>query len=275
MPLFDGNMAVHQRKGVTFLTFPALDSLDFIVNAFSTRIGGVSKDEFSSMNLSFGRGDSDENVSENYRRMCAAIGVGEDSLTFSAQDHHTFIRQVTVSDKGVGYSRPRDIDSVDGIVTNARGVTLVTHYADCVPIYFVDPVKKAIGLSHAGWRGTVAGIAKKTVRAMGTEFSCEPKDLLCAIGPSICAACYEVDEGCAGEFYKLGGISHDKCVHKKDGKYFADLWETNRQLLISAGVPGENISVSALCTRENSGELFSHRASAGKRGGLAAFLALR
>lgn len=275
MALKDGNMTVNNKNGVTYLTFPAYDKMDFIKHCFSTKLGGVSQGIFESMNLSFSRGDSDDNVRENYRRICAAIGSDYKNTVFSAQDHHTFVRQVTVDDIGIGIWREKDMPSVDGLITNQPNILLVTHYADCVPLYFVDPVKRAIGLSHAGWRGTAGKIAMVTIERMTECYGTNPQDLICAIGPSIGKCCYEVDRECMLNFDALDEIDKQTCIFpKENGKYHLDLWEVNRQLMIAAGVKAENITVSNLCTRCNHDTLFSHRATKGQRGGLAAFLSL-
>ena len=177
-------MNFHRAGAVEYLTFPALEALPLIRHAFSTRSGGVSPGVFSSMNLSFGRGDPDENVRENYRRFCRAAGFDPESLVLSAQDHHTVVRAVTRADRGRGITRERGWQGVDGLMTDEPGVTLVTHYADCVPLYFVDPVKRVVALSHAGWRGTVAQMAAVTVGAMERTYGCRAEDLVAAIGPS-------------------------------------------------------------------------------------------
>lgn len=275
MALTDGNMTVNNKNGVTYLTFPAYDKMDFIKHCFSTKLGGVSEGIFESMNLSFGRGDSDDNVRENYKRICAAIGSDYKNTVFSAQDHHTFVRQVTKDDIGIGIWRKKDIQSVDGLITNEPNILLVTHYADCVPLYFVDPVKRAIGLSHAGWRGTAGKIAMVTIERMTECYGTDPQDLICAIGPSIGKCCYEVDKECMLNFDALEEIDKQTCIFPKENeKYHLDLWEVNRQLMMAAGVKEENIAVSNLCTRCNHDTLFSHRATKGQRGGLAAFLEL-
>lgn len=270
------NWKINEKRGVEYLTFPFLERFPFAVHAFSTRVGGVSRGEFSSMNLCFGRGDPDENVRENYRRFCAAAGFDAASLVLSAQDHRTFVRRVGKNDRGVGIWKPRDRESVDGLITNEPGVTLVTGYADCVPLYFVDARKRACGLSHAGWRGTAAGMGAATVRAMEREFGSRPEDLFILIGPSIGPCCFEVDSPVRDAFAALK-VPDPSSLFTDDGngKYHVDLWEANRRVLISAGVPEENIRISGLCTKCNGNLLFSHRASGEKRGGLAAFLALR
>ena len=198
-------MTLHNGD-VPFLTYNRLSEIPFLRHAFSTRLGGVSEGEFTSMNLSFGRGDSDENVIENYKRICKAVGFDYDSLTASAQVHETVVRKVTAENRGVGIYKPKDMLSVDALVTNDPQVTLVTYYADCTPVFFVDIKQKAMGLAHAGWRGTVGEISKKVVESMQREFSTNPADLVCAIGPVIGKCCYEVSEDCAEHFMNLFGV---------------------------------------------------------------------
>ncbi|HIY28758.1 MAG TPA: peptidoglycan editing factor PgeF [Firmicutes bacterium] len=271
-----GQMEYQEKNGVGFLTFPQLAQFSWLRQAFSTRKGGVSTGEFSTMNLSFGRGDSRENVEENYRRFCTAVGFSPDSLTASAQDHHTVVRRVGQGDWGVGIWRPKDRESVDGLCTDEPGVTLVTYYADCVPLYFVDPEHRAIGLAHAGWRGTVAQMGREMLRRMEEEFGTRPCEVYAAIGPSIGPCCYEVDEPVAREFLALTHLHPEDFVEEKSGgKYQLNLWECNRQVLAAAGVPESHITVGGVCTQCHQELLFSHRATAGKRGGMAAFLEIR
>ncbi|CZT55453.1 Laccase domain protein YfiH [Eubacteriaceae bacterium CHKCI005] len=276
MSLQDSNMMVKQKDGVVTLHFPMLEEVEGISHAFSTRLGGVSQGIFSSMNLSFGRGDSDENVRENYRRICAANGFDPEGLVASDQDHHTNIRIVTAEDKGKGIWRPKDYQSVDAVVTQEPGITLVTYYADCVPLFFVDPVKRVVALAHAGWRGTVGRIGEVTVRKMEEAFGCRPQDLLAAVGPSIGPCCYEVDEPVYQQFAALNLKDGARWMPESGGgKYKLDLWNINRQILSDAGVMPEHIQMAELCTCCNPDQLFSHRASHGQRGGMAAFLQIR
>lgn len=269
-------MKLNNKNEVPYLTYKALDEIPFIKHCFSTRLGGVSEGEFESMNLSFGRGDSDENVRENYRRLCQSAGFEFDSLTASAQDHHTFVRKVGVNERGIGIYKPRDMQSVDALTTNERGVTLVTYYADCTPIFFVDIKNKAIALAHAGWRGTAGKIAEEVVNTMKDSYGTDPSELVCAVGPAISKCCYEVDESCCQHFKAMDDLSTESFIFSKDGgKYMLDLLEVNRQILIKSGVRNENITISDLCTCCNSELLWSHRATKGKRGGMAAFMCLR
>lgn len=145
---------------VPFLEYPMLRKTGLVYHGFSTRLGGVSEGCYASMNLSFDRGDDPEAVRENFRRIGNAIGVNVEDMVMSKQTHTTNVRVVTEEDRGKGVVKERDYTDVDGLVTDVRGICLVTSYADCVPLYFVDPVRNAIGLSHSGWRGTVGKIGK-------------------------------------------------------------------------------------------------------------------
>lgn len=271
------NMNVKENKGVTYLTYPALDALPGIVHGFSTRLGGVSQGVCASMNLSFTRGDDEGAVRENYRRIADAIGFETENIVTSDQTHTTNVRVVTEGDRGNGITRPRPYTDVDGMITNVPDLVLATFYADCVPLYFADPVKRAVGLSHSGWRGTAGKIGAVTVKRMEEEYGCNPLDIYAAIGPSICQDCYEVSEDVILEFESAFDEKHWKQLfyRKENGKYQLNLWEANRIILIEAGVPAEHISMPNICTCCNPDFLFSHRASKGKRGNLAAFLGLK
>lgn len=269
-------MELQENRGVSFLTFPQLSRFAWLNHAFSTRLGGVSTGVFSSMNLNFNRGDPDENVLENYRRFCDSAGFSFDSLVASAQDHHTEIRRVTAKDAGIGITKPRDRSSVDGLITDDPGVTLVTYYADCVPLYFVDPVHHAIGLAHAGWRGTVAGMAGKMVQEMHRHFQTDPHTVVAAVGPSIGKCCYEVDAPVAEQVLALRGIGSGECLEAAgEGKFMLDLWNLNRKILLGAGVPDSQIFVGGVCTKCHADLLFSHRVMGVQRGGLAAFMSIK
>ena len=270
-------LQICQTEGVVYLSYPSLEKTGMVRHGFSTRLGGVSEGVYASMNLSFSRGDKEAAVQENYRRIARAIGFDWESVVTSDQTHTANVRVVTNRDKGCGLTKPRPYQDVDGMITNELGITLATFYADCVPLYLLDPVKKAIGLSHSGWKGTVGKIGKATVQAMEREYGTNPEDLIVAIGPSICQDCYEVSEDVIEQFQKAFPREQwDGLFYRKEnGKYQLDLWEANRQIFLEARVKPENISMPNLCTCCNPQFLFSHRASKGKRGNLAAFLALK
>lgn len=275
MKINSKTMTLNENKGVPFLTYNRLSQIDFIRHAFSTKHGGVSTDEWTSMNFAFSRGDKPENVIENYKIFSNAVGFDYNSLVTSSQDHNTYVRPVTKNECGIGIWREKDMLSVDALITNEPNVTLVTHYADCTPLFFVDTVGKAIGLAHAGWRGTVGRIGEEVIKKMTSLYGTNPKDVVVAIGPAISKCCYEVDKDCAENFYNLKDLDNSKFIFpKNEVKYMIDLLETNRQIVMKAGVKEENIVLSDLCTKCNSDLLWSHRATNGHRGTMCAFMCI-
>lgn len=263
-----------RNEGVPFLTFPELSELPQFHHAFSTRLGGISKGYLASMNLGFGRGDDEKTVLQNYQIFCHATGFPIESLVLTAQDHHTNIRRVGRKDRGAGILFPKPWQSVDGLITNDPGVTLCVFGADCVPILIVDPISHAIGVCHAGWRGTVGKIAAKTVFSMQREFGSLPQNLQAFIGPSIGPCCFEVDEPVEREFAALKTLGPETLIEKKpNGKYYIDLWETNARILKEAGVL--KVTIGGLCTKCHPELVWSHRASGGKRGGMCGMLMIR
>ena len=276
MEFHSKTMTLNNADSVPYLTYNSLSEIKFINHAFTTRLGGVSEGEFTSMNTAFNRNDDPNRVTENYKRICGSAGFEFESLVASAQDHHTYVRAVTSKEKGIGIYRPRDLESVDALITNEPGVTLVTYYADCTPLFFVDVKNRAIGLAHACWRGTVGRIGEKVIEKMTALYGTDPKNVTCAVGPAISVCCYEVDEPCAANFLALTDLDTDKFVFEKGGgKYMLNLLEANKQILMAAGVQEKNITLSDLCTNCNSGLLWSHRATKGHRGTMSALLCIR
>ena len=268
-------MSINRLGDVVTVSFPSFDVTGIVRHAFSTRFGGVSDGIYKSMNLSFSLGDNKENVYENYRRFAKSIDVDCDKLVFSAQTHKTDIRIVGPEDWGKGIIRDRDYTDIDALITNIPGVPLCTHYADCVPIYFLDPVKKVIAMAHAGWRGTAAQIALKTVEKMESDFDCNPKDILAGIAPSIGRCCFEVDDPVMDQMKLIEGINLDPTyTDKGNGKYMLDLKEVNKAILLKAGLSENNITVCDICTCCQSDAFHSHRATSGKRGSLAGIIEL-
>ncbi|MBP3677090.1 MAG: peptidoglycan editing factor PgeF [Agathobacter sp.] len=258
------------------LHYPLLNELDIVEHCFTTRLGGVSGGVCASLNLSFSRGDDPKAVMENYRRVAETFSKMVDDFVCTDQTHTTNVLRVGKAEKGYGVTREKPYTDVDGLITNEPGVILSTFYADCVPLYFVDPVNKAIGLSHSGWRGTVGRMGQKTLEAMRDAFGTKPEDVYAAIGPSICQECYEISEDVAMHFYEeFQGRGDEILINKGNGKYQLDLWKTNEIVLLEAGILPEHLAVTNICTCCNSEVLFSHRASHGKRGNLAAFLMLK
>lgn len=261
---------------VPLLRFPVLEETGVVEHCFTTRLGGVSEGIYTSMNLGFTRGDKEEAVQENYGRIAQCMGASKDAFVCSDQTHTTYVKKATKEDAGCGVTRPKTYQDVDGLITNVPGLVLSTFFADCVPLYFVDPVHRAIGMSHSGWRGTVGRMGRATILAMGQEYGTKPEDLICAIGPSICKDCYEVSEDVAEAFAAEFKGQEEKILEAKgNGKYQLDLWKANEIVLLEAGVKKSHLAVTNLCTCCNPELLFSHRASHGKRGNLGAFLRLK
>lgn len=268
---------INQKNRVCYLTFPALEQTGMVSHAFSTRIGGVSEGIFSTMNFGFTRGDNPAHVLENYQRMANVLDVDMEKMVLSYQTHTTNVRRVTEEDLGKGVVYPRDYRDVDGLITDIPGVTLVTFYADCVPLYLLDPVHCAIGLSHSGWRGTVHRMGKATLDEMEKAFGTNASDVIACIGPSICQDCFEVGAEVVEEFATTFAPEHHKELfyRKENGKYQLNLWRANEIIFAERGVKPENIHTTDICTRCNPDFLFSHRAVGKDRGNLSAFLCLK
>ncbi len=269
---------IHENNGVSYITFPKLDQYEAnLIHGFSTRLGGVSKEHLSTMNLSFHREDDPDAVMENHRRFAKALGYDEKNLVFSDQVHLTNFYKVTKSDCGKGIIRESDIKDIDGLVTDEPNVPLITFYADCVPLFFYDPEKKVIAMAHSGWRGTVERIGAKMVRFMETEYGCKRENIVCAIAPSICQKCYEVSEDVAACFLEVFGDSYgDSLLYvKENGKYQLNLHTACKVTLLEAGITETHLDVTDLCTCCNPEFFFSHRASHGKRGNLAGVMMMK
>ncbi len=292
--LVQRNFTLENGEVLEYLSFPVLEQIDNIQHVFSTRIGGVSQGDFSTLNFSFVRGDDKDCVLENYKRIGQVFDSRVGQFVATDQTHTTNIRVVTEGDAGKGVVQLRDYSDVDGLITKEKGLILSCFFADCVPLFFVDKTKNVIGLAHSGWRGTVNGMGACMVKRMQEEFGCKPEDILAGIGPSICQECYEVSEEVAIQFKE--GFWSEQCIDmycceaydsgiypskeilvagKASGKYQLDLWLANMAVLRSAGIPLANISITDLCTCCNAPYLFSHRATGGKRGNLGAFMMLK
>ena len=258
-------------NGVPFLSYPMLEETGIVNHGFSTRLGGVSKGCWATMNISTTRGDDPEDVRENQRRIAGAIGVQPEDMTFTNQTHTTNVAVVKARDRG------KRFQETDGMITDVPGICLVTFYADCVPLYFVDPVKKAIGLSHSGWRGTVGKIGKVTIELMQKTYGSDPEDIIAAIGPSICRDCYEVSGDVIQQFRENFDEAYwpELFYKKENGKYQLDLWRANERIFTEAGIREDHIAVTNVCTHCNPDILFSHRTTGDKRGNVSAFLALK
>ena len=267
-------MKINRHGELQYITFDNISAAGFVNHAFSTRLGGVSRGRFSSLNLGLNRGDEREHVLENYRRLAEAVGFDWRNVVFSNQVHGISVHRAAGADRGNGILRESTIKDTDAFVTDAENVVLQTFHADCVPVFLVDPVRRAVGLVHAGWLGTLYEIASVTLRRMTAEFGTDPADVAAAIGPSIGPESFEVDADVADRFRGELPFSSEFTV-SKDGKFLIDLWAVNRRSLENAGVAPHNIEEARLCTYERPDMFYSHRLSGTERGTMAAFIEIK
>lgn len=266
-----------KTNDVEYIQFNKLAKENKIIHGFSTRLGGLSEGHLSSMNLSYNRGDDAEKVTKNHHLFASAVGYNYKDLVFTDQVHDCLIYDVKEKDKGKGVMRESDIKNIDGLITNTRNIPLIAFFADCVPLFFFDPVKNVIGIAHSGWKGTVLKIGSKMIMRMIEDYNCRPKEIICAIGPSICQSCYEVDLDVANQFKSAYSDKQYKqmVINIENNKVILDLHKANVFNLTDSGVLIKNIDVTDLCTCCNHEFLFSHRKTNGLRGNLAGVIMLK
>jgi YfiH family protein len=240
---------------------------------FTLRTGGTSDEPFASLNLGLHVGDDREKVVANRQLLSRRLGMPFAAWTCADQVHGTNVCRVTAAHRGAGRENLADsLPAADGLHTNEAGILLASFYADCVPLFFLDPGNRAIGLAHAGWRGTVAGIGREMIKSFARHYGSKPHDLLVAIGPSIRGCCYEVDERIIAEVRTSAESWQQAATPQANGKYLLNLAELNRLILLEAGVSGERIALSRYCTSCRTDMFFSHRKEAGKTGRMASFI---
>jgi len=261
-----------QNIKIGALEYSTADCLEGSVHCFSTRLGGVSTEHLSSLNLGVHRGDDPENVLKNYNILGNAVGFAKEQTVFTMQRHTDLIRVVDEANCGEGLFR--DVPEVcDGLITDRPGVALVTFAADCTPILLFDPVRKAIGAVHAGWRGTALGIAAKAVDTMVREFGCIRENIQAAIGPCIGKCCFETDWDVPQAMLDALGPKALTAITQKGEKYFVDNKFCNALWLQRAGVGGLDISPD--CTMCRPDRYWSHRVTHGERGIQAGIIMLK
>lgn len=251
------------------------DCREDIIFGFSTRKGGVSEGVYESMNLSLTLPDDPKNVMRNYELWSESLGVDVHRLVIGGQTHTNNVVRVDETHCGEGLLKERMKD-VDGLVTNVPGVALVTHHADCTPVYLYDPKHRAIGMIHAGWRGTVQEIAGVAVRKMTREYGSDPKDMLAMIGPCISKAYFECDQDVVDAIQKMSVDAMEFVDYDEEAqKYHVSIADVNRRVLETSGIPSNRIDMRNRCTYGNPELYFSHRRDGLNRGGHAALLMLR
>jgi purine-nucleoside/S-methyl-5'-thioadenosine phosphorylase / adenosine deaminase len=254
-----------QEGGIVFYQPEAMARFSGLRQAVATRHGGVSPAPFDSLNLGASVGDDRANVGENLLRLHQALDLDARSTVDARQAQAGEVALVAESERGAR------IPDVDALITNVRGIPLMLRFADCVPILLYDPVHRAIGLAHAGWRGTVAKVAVHTVRAMADAFDTEPGDLYACVGPSIGPCCYQIGADVVAQVDKAFPEPNDVLIRRNGSLYF-DLWNANARLLRELGV-GE-VEVAAICTADHTEDFYSWRRENARTGRFAAVMSL-
>ena len=263
-----------EEKRIGGLPLRVSPLLEPVPHCFTTRQGGVSRGIFSSLDLSLGLGDDPDLVRENYRRVCLALGADPAGLVLTRQVHRDGVRRVTREDWGKGLDRDRDYEA-DGLITDVPGTTLAAFGADCLTLLLYDPVHRAAGAVHAGWRGTALGIAARAVEAMAQSYGTDPARLRAALGPCIGPCCFETGPEVPEAMETALGLSARPYSRPLgNGKYKVDLRGLNRLWLERAGVEAGGVDASEECTMCLPRLYWSHRYTQGKRGIQAALITL-
>jgi polyphenol oxidase len=253
-----------KQNNLELAKFENLNKFNDIEHFVTTRHGGVSSGTYESFNLNLDDIDANENVLENRSRLAKSIGLNLKDFVFPHQVHGTQVVTINEVHRGKGaFSNDDVFDNTDGFVTNVPRLCIITKAADCVPIVFFDPIKKAIGVAHAGWKGTALKIPAVLVDKMKKEYGTNPNDLIVGIGPSGGPCCYEVGEDVIAEVSKKFEI--EKVIKCIDDKTVFDMWEANKITLLESGVKPENIEISEICTITQNNKFFSARKGDGGR----------
>ncbi len=264
-----------QKEALLYYCADSFTRSGGVAHGFSTKLGGVSQGALAGLNLGRSRGDDPALVAENHRRFSQAIGTNPDQMVFCRQIHSDIVKVVTEKDALTHLYDANNLEA-DALVTNCPNLTLAVFYADCIPILLYDPKQKVIGAVHSGWRGTSMGIVQKAVAAMQTQFGSDPAYILAAIGPGICANCFEThqDVPTAMEAYLGRDLIAPFVAELGAGKYAVDLKGILVQQLLSQGLSSQHISLSPLCTACHLEEFWSHRKLGDQRGNQAAMIQL-
>ena len=249
----------------------------YVVHIVTTRSGGISESPCRALNFGFITEDAPAAVINNRIRLCQSLRVNPRSLTTGEQVHESRVAVVREADKGSGaLDLPSRLPRTDAMITNLPRAPLMVLIADCTAVGLYDPVQRVIGMAHAGWRGTAAGIARKTVEQMTSIFGSDPEDMLAGISPSIGPCCYEVGRDVISSFEESFPEAGDHFFldHKRD-KARLDLWQANRWQLVEAGVRNSNIEIAGKCTSCHTDMFYSHRAEKGRTGRFGALIMLR
>ncbi len=255
---------------------PSFKNSGLVSHGFSTRLGGAGNEPYDTLNLAFHVGDSPEVVIYNRKILCQAIGAKIDDIVAAQQVHGHDIAVVDSRHAGRGaFSGETALLETDGLITGEPGLLLATFYADCIPIFILDPVKRVIAVIHAGWKGTAARIGSQAVEKMAKTFGTDPAHCLAGIGPAIGPCCYEVDEPVIRIWKKEFSWWQDVLLDNKTDRAKLDLWASNQKIMIEAGIKADNVEVAHICSCCNQQMLFSYRGCQGVTGRMGAFLMLK
>jgi len=261
---------LRENNGVRYFTIPSFEKAGGAVCAFSTRIGGVSPAPYDTLNFSRKREKNEANFQENMRRFAAAAGFIPEIAVSIHYAHSALLYRAERKDSGCGIVRADVPDVCDGLFTDVRTLPIVSFHADCAPLFYYDPVRRAAAMCHAGWKGTSQHIARHAVEAL-RAIGCRPEDILAAVGPGISAENYEVGDEVAEVFLKEFG---EDTVRSQEGRWHADIPLACTLDMIKSGIAPENITVSGLCTFDNAELFYSHRRDKGQTGAMAAVIEL-
>lgn len=261
------------NKGTGLYCAEALDKAGGVSHGFSTREGGITVDPpKASLNLSWTRCGSPEEVIANFKIFAEGAGIDYDDMAVVNHEHGANVLRIAHEHRGRGFYKD-PLPPCDGIITDDPTVTLVTSHADCGAYFFYDPVHRAIGMAHAGWKGTLLRIGAEMARRMAEEFYTDPSDIIAATGPCICRDCFEVDADLGEKFqseFGYPGISRPG----RQGKAYVDLELAAAVQFVEAGIRPESITLMNACTYENRQHFFSHRRDKGITGSMAAYIKL-
>lgn len=260
-----------EKDGVRFLTVPSFDDSGIVRCAFSTRIGGVSKPPFDSLNFSLKREGIKENFIENFKRICGAADVDYTKLTLVNYAHGDGIHTVEKGEEGKGLWRENDIPKCDALIIDKPGTAGATMHADCVPVFVLDTKNKAVCISHAGWRGVAARLPGKIIKRFKADYNSKSEHILTAVGPHIMSCCFEVQSDVADIFNK----DFTGCVTTRCGKMYVDMQRAILQQFYEEGIPAENVTCANLCTSCHDELFYSHRRDKGKTGAMCSIASLR
>ena len=263
-------------KGLRLYQIPSFNATGLVTHGFTSRHGGWGGFPYASLNTALHVGDRAETVLANRAIVCQALGLNPADLVAGQQVHGADVHFVTAAERGRGATSYADaLPDTDALVTKETGTPIVSFYADCVPVFLLDPARGVVALVHAGWKGTAAKICRKTVREMQARYGVEPSDLLAGVGPSIGPCCYEVGADVAVHFRE--GLFPPPVLRKKPqaDKWFLDLGQANRAVLLEAGLLWEKITLAGLCTACRQDVFFSYRAEAGVTGRMCSLIMLK